>query len=130
MNGAGRCWVTRIGTPIFAGKSWNKLSRAWIPPVDAPIASMPIGSAGIARSGDMPAGAAARSAAAAAGRSARPSAAQLAQQDFGKAAVEPAGAGLGQGVGGAQRQRGDGFLGAFLGERGDDHHPGAARPRR
>ena len=37
-----------------------------------------------------------------------------------------AGAGLGQGVGRAERQRLDGRLGPFLAERGDDQHPGAA----
>src|SRR6476660_1165812 len=50
MNAAGRCWVTRIGTPILLGSPWNRTPSAWIPPVDAPTARMSIGSAGIARS--------------------------------------------------------------------------------
>ena len=51
MNGAGRCWVTRIGTPIRFGSVSKKLLSAWMPPVDAPIASSSIGSADMARSG-------------------------------------------------------------------------------
>ena len=52
--------------------------------------------------------------------------AQLAEQDFGEAPVEAPGAGLGQGVGGAKRERGDGFFGAVLGLRRDDQHLRAA----
>ena len=52
---------------------------------------------------------------------------ELAEQDFREAAVEAAGARLGQGVGGAERKRRDGLLGAFLGQRRDDHHLGAGR---
>ena len=51
MNGAGRCCVTRMGTPIRFGEASKKLLRAWIPPVDAPIASRSIGSFDMARSG-------------------------------------------------------------------------------
>src|SRR6478672_82872 len=50
MNGTGKCWVTRIGTPISAGNAWNNAPRAWMPPVEAPIARTSIGSLGIARS--------------------------------------------------------------------------------
>ena len=52
---------------------------------------------------------------------------QPADQDFGEFAVESAGAGLGQRIGRAERQRGDGLLGALFGKRGHDHDLGAGR---
>ena len=48
-EGSGRCWVTRIGTPILAGSAWKKLASAWMPPVEAPIASSRTGPSFIAR---------------------------------------------------------------------------------
>ena len=123
MKAGGRCWVTRIGTPIRVGQRGEEGAER-------------VDSAG--RSADRQQAAAAGRFAA--GRSRLPESdrprpdraaigiaklAQLAEQHFGKAAVEPAGAGLGQRVGGAERQRGDGLLRAFLGQRGDDQHLGA-----
>jgi hypothetical protein len=99
MNGAGRCWVTRIGTPIRFGSAWNSTPSAWIPPVEAPIASTSIGSLGIARSSGWAPAARRSRAGGARGVAER---LELAEQDFGEAAVEAAGAGLGQRVGGAQ----------------------------
>ena len=51
---------------------------------------------------------------------------ELAQKDFGEAAVKSPGSRLGQGVGCTQGQGCHGLLGAFLGKRGDDHHLGAS----
>ena len=48
MKAAGRCWVTRIGTWIAAGKASNRFATAWMPPVEAPIATSPSGASAIA----------------------------------------------------------------------------------
>ena len=39
MKVAGRCWVIRIGASKLRGNARNSWPSAWMPPVDAPIAS-------------------------------------------------------------------------------------------
>ena len=54
---------------------------------------------------------------------------EAADEDFRKAAVEAAGARLGERIGRAERKCRDGFLRAFLGKRRNDHDPCAAGRR-
>src|SRR4029078_1606722 len=44
-------WVRRIAPRILPGTSWTRAPSAWMPPVEAPIASTSMGSVGMARSG-------------------------------------------------------------------------------
>ena len=114
MNEAGRCWVTRIGTLTRGVSEPSSWPSAWIPPVEAPIASrcgatLAAGRSGCAGSADLTPRALGDP----------PEQADLAQQRGAVFLVELARARLGERVGGAERERRERVLGAAHGQRRD-----------
>ena len=123
VNEAGKCWVIRIGIPSPFGKAPNSWPIEWMPPVEAPMATTR------ARSRDgLPQDRRVGRGLAGSGLAQRPPAerADLGQQLVLVFLVEPAGRGLLQGVGRAERERFDGLLRAVRRQAGDDHDLGFA----
>ena len=127
MNGAGRCWVTRIGAPILRRQFLEEVGSAWMPPVEAPSASNLTGPSFMARIAPT------RSAVLPPGRarcpvmSARPSARSLPSRTSEKRPLKRPVPGLGKVSAAPSASAATVSSAPFLGQRGDDQHLGAAR---